>query len=236
MSVPKVSKLLDHWIAIKENLRSNGMHILISAFFMVALPLFFFWLAEEVFEGDLRSFDASIRNFVHSLATPQLTLVARLFSFLGSPLFLTILGICVVCFLFAKNRRVLAALFAVTMAGEILMSAVLKAWFVRVRPDPFFGYALPASYSFPSGHAFGSFCFYGILAWLAIRAEPSRLSTKAAVVTFTLLLIFSIGLSRIYLGVHYPSDVLAGFAAGLAWIGVVIDQSERARLRKHGSS
>ena len=237
MSSPNRNKIsgkaTDGWIALTEILRSQGLHILISAAFLVGLPLIFFWLADEVFEGDLHSFDESVRNFFHSFATPQLTVLARLFSFLGSPLFLAIFGGGIVCFLLLKKRKALAGLFAITMAGEILMSQLLKAWFERIRPEAFFGYALPVSYSFPSGHAFGSFCFYGILAWLIVTELEMRFSTKIIIVAFTLLLIFSIGLSRIYLGVHYPSDVLAGFAAGLSWIGIVIDQVRRARLRKN---
>lgn len=106
------------------------------------------------------------------------------------------------------------------MLGEIIFNPALKTYFGRARPDAFFDYSLPSSLSFPSGHAFGSVCFYGILAWLIASRVPDK-RAKIAIGVSAFVLIFFIGLSRIYLGVHYPSDVLAGYAAGLFWIGVV---------------
>lgn len=200
--------------------RSSALIFLLSAFFMLALPLLIFWLADEVAEGDVRTFDDSIRNFLHSFADPTLTLAARFVSFIGSPIFLTFTGLIVVGTLFFKNKRNAALVFSVTMVGEIAMSFFLKGWFHRIRPVPFFDYALPDSYSFPSGHAFGSFCFFGILAWMALLSVNS-FRARVVISLSTISLILLIGLSRIYLGVHFPSDVLAGFVAGGSWVGIV---------------
>jgi undecaprenyl-diphosphatase len=182
--------------------------------------LFFGWLSEEVFEGETRTFDESIRNLVHGFASPPVTALMKFFSFLGSPLFLVILGAIVIAsLLYLKHKRALV-LFLISVAGELALDLALKAFFGRVRPAAFFDYPLPSSYSFPSGHAFGSLCFYGILAWLTAARLPNK-AAELAIGILAALLIFFIGFSRIYLGVHFPSDVLAGYAAGLFWIGVI---------------
>ena len=183
--------------------------------------LLFGWLAEEVFEGETRSFDETVRNFIHGFSTPVLTGLMRFFSFLGSPLFLVILGLVLLAALLYLRLKRYAVLFLIVMGGELVLDLALKPYFGRVRPEPFFGYTLPASYGFPSGHAFGSLCFYGILAWIAAE-RLATMRAKFAVAACAIVLILCIGVSRIYLGVHYPSDVLAGYSVGLFWIGVVI--------------
>ena len=80
---------------------------------------------------------------------------------------------------------------------------------------------MPNSYSFPSGHALGSFCFFGILAWI-LAANVKSTMGKTAIYATAVLLILLIGLSRIYLGVHYPSDVLAGYIVASVWTLTVI--------------
>lgn len=197
-----------------------GVQMLAGLSFACAFLLFFGWLAEEVFEGDTKIFDETVRNFTHGYSSPAVTSLMIFFSFLGSPLFLIVLGILIVAaFSYLKHRRAVI-LFLFTMVGEICLDFSLKTYFGRFRPEAFFDYPLPLSYSFPSGHAFGSLCFYGIAAWLtAERMENKR--TKIIIGIFSSLLILLIGFSRIYLGVHYPSDVIAGFAAGLFWIGVI---------------
>ena len=93
---------------------------------------------------------------------------------------------------------------------------VLKTGFHRSRPEPFFDTRLPASYSFPSGHAMLSFCLCLSAAALFSANQKSRL-VRAVIWIFWLGLSGAIGYSRIYLGVHYPSDVLAGYLAALVW-------------------
>lgn len=203
-----------------EIVKRFGRRLIASVVVAAGFLLFFGWLAEEVFEGDTRIFDETIRNFVHEFSSPFVTLLMIFFSLLGSPLFLVVLGIMTAAaFSYFKDKRSIV-LFLITMAGEIVLEFALKLYFGRVRPAAFFDYPLPASYSFPSGHAFGSLCFYGILAWLVTRKLKSY-SAKIMLFISSALLILLIGFSRIYLGVHYPSDVLAGYAAGLFWVGVV---------------
>ena len=102
------------------------------------------------------------------------------------------------------------------MAGAAVLETVLKYSFHRPRPVPFFGTA-PPSYSFPSGHALASLCFYGQLAIVLTDKICSR-SARVLVWLVTGVFIAAIGLSRVYLGVHYSSDVIAGYAVATAWI------------------
>lgn len=201
-------------------LRFFGWRLFAGLLAAIVSLLFFGWLAEGVFENETISFDRTVRNAVHELAHPALTAVMRVITFCGSTVFLIALGTCIVAAFYYRRHKRALVLFLLTMLGSTVLLTVLKTAFHRARPEPFFGYALPSSYSFPSGHSLSSFCFYGILAWL-ITARMKNRTAKIAVWTFAVALVFLIGLSRIYLGVHYPSDVLAGYATGIVWVVTV---------------
>jgi undecaprenyl-diphosphatase len=207
--------------------------LLLGALLIAATALFVFgWLAEEMLEGDTRQFDAFVRTAVHQLATPGLTRLMQVFSFLGSVAAVTTMCLVVICVSHYFRHARTAALLAITMLGVAALDVALKHAFHRPRPVAFFG-ATPSSYSFPSGHALGSFCFYGILAAILTAHLPGR-GAKFCVWTAAAILVGMIGLSRIYLGVHYPSDVMAGYCAGAVWVGAVgfLDRSLRLGERE----
>ena len=200
--------------------------------------LFLGWLSDEVMDGDTRQFDEATRAFVHQFASPPFTQIMRGISFLGSTIFLTSLTALFVVGFAVRQWRREAILMGITMAGAALLDVTLKYAFHRARPVPYFDIVAPRSYSFPSGHALASFCCYGALAAILsprIKSPP----IKAALWIVCALLVLAIGFSRIYLGVHYPTDVLAGYSAALIWIFVVrfVDVSlarrrEKTRQRK----
>jgi undecaprenyl-diphosphatase len=192
-----------------------GLTISVSALF------FFAWLAGEVLEGDTEAFDKTIRVFVYGFAGETITTLMNFVTILGSTLFLSIIFVCISIIFIRENWKRAAALLATTMVGAIILNFVLKVSFARTRPLPFFDTPLPDSYSFPSGHALFAACFYGALAWLFAARIISR-TLQISVCSSAVLLIFLIGLSRIYLGVHYPSDVIAGYAAAIVWISTVM--------------
>ncbi|HEX5707244.1 MAG TPA: phosphatase PAP2 family protein [Pyrinomonadaceae bacterium] len=186
-----------------------------------ALALYVFaGLAEEVREGDLHDFDQRVFDVSNRVATPALTGFMRGVTRLGSNKFLIGAGACVVLIFLLMRWRRAAVAFLVTMAGAALLNFFLKQFFQRERPAPFFDTPIPESYSFPSGHALLSFCFYGVLA-AVVAARLKRVGVSALVWGAAALLVALIGLSRVYLGVHYPSDVLAGYAAALVWVMAV---------------
>jgi undecaprenyl-diphosphatase len=187
----------------------------------VGALFFFAWLADEVFEGDAVTFDETMRVFIHGFASESLTALMRFITMLGSTLFLSVLCVSVFVIFIIKNWKRAAVLVMTTMAGAVILNFALKVSFGRVRPVPFFDTPLPESYSFPSGHSLYAACFYGILAWLA-AARIQNKSLRILIWSLAVLLALSIGLSRVYLGVHYPSDVIAGFTAAIVWILTVI--------------
>jgi membrane-associated phospholipid phosphatase len=184
--------------------------------------LFFFaWLADEVVEGDAEKYDETARLVVLQYASAPLTAFMNFNTFLGSTFFLSIIFVCVfIIFSHCKWKRE-TLLLTITMIGAAILNFILKISFARPRPVPLFDTPLPASYIFPSGHALFAVCFYGMLAWL-IAIKTQKLSLKILIWSVAILLVMLIGKSRIYLGVHYLSDVIAGYAASIVWILTVI--------------
>lgn len=195
---------------------------------------FFGWLAEEVMEGETRVFDETVRNFFQQIASPTLTNVMIFFTYVGSVYGIILLLIIAVSILLYKNYRRAAVLLIITMLGESILSFVLKLSFQRPRPEAYFGFTLPSSFSFPSGHAFASLCFFGALALFLSSRTTNRRYRIAVWITATILFL-TIGISRIYLGVHYPSDVLAGYTAGFVWLFTIYFADHRLRERQNNS-
>jgi undecaprenyl-diphosphatase len=186
---------------------------------MVSLGIFI-WLVDEVFEGETRVFDETIRMAVHQIASPLMTSFFIFITALGSAPVLVPAGILIgIVFAWMRWKRALV-LFVLTMAGHLVSEFILKEVFQRVRPEAFFDYPQPLSYSFPSGHSFASLCFYGILAWL-ITARLENIYAKIAIWTFAIGMILLIGTSRVYLGVHFPSDVIGGYLTAFVWVVTV---------------
>jgi len=191
-------------------------HWLVAA---LALILFV-WLAREVTRGDALRLDTPIRNAVHARSSPPLTAIMRGVSLFGSEVILVPLGAILVWRLVAAKRRRAAVVFAVAALGAEALDQIMKLLFYRPRPEPFFGLASPVTHSFPSGHAMVSCCFFGVLAVILAARQPSRLK-RIAIFAAAALLVALMGFSRVYLGLHYPSDVLAGYAAAVVWLAVV---------------
>ena len=184
------------------------------------LSLFFFaWIAESVSRDRTEGFDLAVRNGVHQYASPGLTKIMVAISFLGGDGLVIAAFLSFAIFLGLRWRR--AALWLVTtILGALVLDVALKYAFHRPRPVPFFG-DVPHTYSFPSGHSLFSFCFYGVLAGiLAHRTKSFRL--RVFIGAMAALLIAAIGLSRIYLGVHYPSDVIAGYLTAALWVSTLV--------------
>ena len=209
-----------------------SLSLLIGLAAAIGALIFFGWLTDEVLEGDSRQFDEFTRAAVHELASPAITKIMRGFSFVGSTLVLAA-GTIVVAIVFAKRKWGREAkLFVATMIGAALLNITLKLTFKRARPTPFFDLTPPETYSFPSGHSLASACFFGALAAiLSARIKSRRVRTLVWILCATMF--FLIGFSRIYLGVHHTTDVIAGFAAALIWILVVrFVEMELTRRRK----
>ena len=194
---------------------------------VVGLALFS-WLADEVFAGHTERFDATVRGWVHQFASPGLTRAMVVISALGSEVLVAVFVVSVIAFLRMKWRRA-AVWMMLTMAGGLILEVALKHGFRRTRPAAFFGVA-PHGFSFPSGHSLMSFCIYGVLAGL-LTARIQSPAWRVLIWSGAAVLVAAIGLSRIYLGVHYPSDVLAGYLAAAVWVSTLVT-ADRVRRRK----
>lgn len=183
----------------------------------VCAILIFGWIATEVLRGQTNAFDDAVRGFVHSWASPWLTRVMEAFTFIGSTAILITVVAVLALILWRMRRRRHAILLVLGAAGGNILMEILKQVFRRPRPVPFFGLPTPDSWSFPSGHALNSFCVYVLAAALIsrqVRSEAGRIACWSVAVILAVMP----GISRIYLGVHYPSDVLAGYVAATAWL------------------
>jgi membrane-associated phospholipid phosphatase len=205
----------------------------------VGTLVFFAWLTDEVLDGETRQFDDATRIAVHQFASPVLTKTMRGISFIGSTLFLATATVLMFVWFMKRKWRREAWLFAITMLGAAILNTTLKLTFRRPRPVPFFDLLAPESFSFPSGHSLASFCFFGALATiLTARIRNRRINFFTW--TIAAIMVFLIGLSRIYLGVHYTTDVIAGFAAAFIWIAVIrfveMQLARRRRKRQQGES
>ena len=179
----------------------------------------FAWLAHAVMQGTLAGFDLDVRSAIHSRATPAMTRAMQSITQLGSSPVLVVFGL-IACLALARRGRVRAAvILAVSALGAEAFDQTLKALFHRPRPEAFFGLS-PVSYSFPSGHSVESCCFYGVLAAIAATNTRSR-RERIGIWILASLTALAVGTSRIYLGVHYPTDVLGGYVAAVAWVSLV---------------
>src|SRR5215471_12326974 len=209
-----------------------GIAVPVSLLLAVGGLFLFAWIAEEVMEDNTRRFDAVVRGWIHQYSSPSMTSLAKFASWLGEYGVTIAFAIALALFLVLRWHR--AALWlTLTLAGALVLDLSLKYAFHRQRPTPFFG-VLPHTYSFPSGHALFSFCFYGVLAGLLadrIKSLPARIFIWISAV----VLIAMIGLSRIYLGVHYPTDVIGGYLAAAVWVSSMIAFDQvRVRRKKRG--
>ena len=197
----------------------------------LALVLFV-WLGLLIRSGDPTAFDLAGRNGLRSLESPTLSAIMWGASVYGAPVRLSPLGLVAAAVFLYRGWRRGALLVLVTIAGAWLIDTGLKLLYARARPQPFFDYyPAPESYSFPSGHAMFSVCFFGGLAVL-LSHRLNRRAAQVAVWLFAVVLILLIGGSRVYLGVHYPTDVLGGYAVGVAWVTAVAFGDRLAEHRR----
>jgi undecaprenyl-diphosphatase len=195
-----------------------GVFLLIGAAIAVAGTLGFAELGEHVRKGSTQAFDTAVLQWLAARQSPTITSIMIEITPLGTgAVVLMIVGV-TAAFLWHTEHKHSARLLLAATAGNILLNGVLKLYFDRPRPSVFVWQTHAASSSFPSGHAMSATVVYGTVAYLLARLQKhvwSRVLTLSSAV----LIIALICLTRLYLGVHYPSDVLAGIIIGLAWSG-----------------
>lgn len=185
----------------------------------LAVAAFGMWvfatLAEDVLGKQSYAFDSSILLALRKLHTPLRDQIMLGFTFLGEPNLLLVICLSLSFVLLARNHRSEAATIALAAGGAIGLNLLLKKLFARDRPLLWERVVDVRFYSFPSGHAMISMVIYGLLGYFLGTRFPKQ---RWLIYSVTVGLIAVIGLSRLYLGVHWPTDVIAGYTAGLVWL------------------
>jgi undecaprenyl-diphosphatase len=179
----------------------------------------------------LAGLDNAVIRVVQGMQSPWLTGVMKFFTFIGAGLPAIVIStvIMIILYFFFRHRRELL-LFVWVGAGSALLNLALKLIFHRPRPE-LHRIINTTGYSFPSGHAMAAFSLYGVVAYLIWRHIRTRWG-RGIFLLFSAVMIVAIGVSRIYLGVHYPSDVLGGYMASGFWLALSIWFFQRKQVNR----
>jgi membrane-associated phospholipid phosphatase len=178
-------------------------------------------------DGAMARADAALAASIHAHAGATTLRAFAAVTHFGDVLTLSVLGVVVAGLLWHRRQRALALGWALALGGNAVLNPLLKRVFERVRPLHEYGLVSEAGWSFPSGHTSGATVAYGMLAYVALRTLPAVWHLPAMLAATALA--FTVGCSRIFLQVHFASDVAAGFASGSAWLAVCIVSIELGR-------
>jgi len=190
--------------------------ILVALLFIGSIVAFLA-IARYVFLNEKHDFDAAAFSFLHNYVSEGTTQIMLFFSVLGNYQALVTANVLLTLyFLFIRKHKWYSIKIASIALSSVIIMSLMKIWFNRSRPllpllEPARGL------SFPSGHAMSSVTFFGLIIYYIYRNVKNR-ALKTALISVLLLIILMIGFSRVYLRVHYASDVLAGYSAGIIWL------------------
>jgi membrane-associated phospholipid phosphatase len=208
-----------------------GLELLAGLVVLTGSAWIFGWMVEDLAEGDTKV-DTRLADWLHEHASPDLTTFFEAVTRLGNVSTLLVVVLLASAVLWRKGWIAELQLLVLAGVGAEIITVGLKHGFQRDRPffsDPL---ATESSYSFPSGHASVSLAVYGTLGFIAARHLGSR-RAQFAVLAGTAGLVLLIGFSRLYLGVHFLSDVIAGYSLGIAWVALcVVLLQLRLRLKE----
>lgn len=211
------------WTAITDLTRRVETVTLIVILFIAGALWAFVALAAEMLEGELHAFDETLLLALRTpgdptnpVGGPQIELAMRDITALGGVTVLTLITLSVVTLLVLRRQRTTALFLAIAILGGQALSHLAKSGFSRPRPDLVPHGVEVTTTSFPSGHSMMAAVTYLTLAVILARTEP-RLRIRAFYISIAAIVTILVGISRIYLGVHWPSDVLAGWTLGAAW-------------------
>ncbi|MHB9029289.1 MAG: phosphatase PAP2 family protein [Candidatus Latescibacterota bacterium] len=228
-----VRKLREKYPRASETIRKRfsrderyGLHVTIGA----ALTLIFMWLFFDVFEEmageeEIVQTDKKVLLALHMFRSPVLNKIMLFFTTLGDWQVIGVgLACCLLFLILLRRRHQAASLFLSVMAGSLFIT-VLKKVVQRPRPPVADALMQEPTFSFPSGHSFIAFTFYGIIVYFLFKTLPKG-SLRVLLAALGGCIILLVGFSRMFIGVHWPSDVLAGYASGAAWLTVHITALE----------
>ena len=176
-------------------------------------------LFQETWEKESFQFDTALLRAIHSGASPALDHVALATTRLADPDVVVAIVLSSLIWLVWKRRAAEAKFFALACLGALILNSGLKLVFSKARPELWPRLIMETSFSFPSGHALGAMVLYGFLAYLFAQDRPKH---SALIYTTAFAVIVLVGLSRLYLGVHWPTDIAAGYGVGFLWLVICI--------------
>jgi membrane-associated phospholipid phosphatase len=201
--------------------------------FAVTLPAAAFVIvAEDVVAGrQLAAFDLALSQALRAETSPAWQSVFWYLTSLGSGPVIAAAAVAVVWLLVRRGHTVLAIMWSVSQGGSALLNYAMKVAFARARPEGADPLLYSSGWSFPSGHTMATLVFGGVGAYLLWRILPSK-GRSVPFIVLSLAFPLVIGFSRVYLGVHYVTDVIAGFLAGAVWVAVCVSGAEVALRRR----
>jgi len=210
-----------------------GLHLTLGALVLIGSAWLFGGIAEDVLHNEpLTIVDVRVSEWLHAHRVAPLTTVMLIGTDLGGTVFVTIATVLVSLFLLWRRCRYELLTLLLAVPAGALLNVLLKSAFHRHRPsfnDPVVSFT---GYSFPSGHTMAATVLYGAIALLVIRNIRGRRWRVLTILTAGLVILL-VGFSRVYLGAHYLSDVLAAMIEGFAWLAITVTAVET--LRRHKS-
>ncbi|HET7565861.1 MAG TPA: phosphatase PAP2 family protein [Gemmatimonadaceae bacterium] len=216
--------------AIDARAQERVQLIVALVVFLVSLATFIVLTIEVTHRGSLTLIDDALAADFHSRATATGVVIFGFVTDLGRPATVGFVGLVGIAMLAARRDLVVASGWAIALAGGAVIDEAVKHVIARPRPVFAAEHLTHLSYSFPSGHSIGSIIGYGVLAYV-ILLRVQRWDLQVLVVVLTMLLVLAVGFSRLYLDVHYFSDVLGGYAAGACWLCISVTATDVARRR-----
>lgn len=216
--MPKLSKELilalpkwgrEHLLPLLLTIRVVGLLLSASAMWLFAV------IADDILDKESFTFDKQILLALRELQTPVWDKVMLGFTYMGQPIVLLAVCLGLGIWLVTLGQRSQATILVIAAGGAGALNFWLKSLFGRARPMLWERVVDVSHYSFPSGHAMISMVTYGMIGYLLVAKFPQW---RGWITSLTLLLVTGIGLSRLYFGVHWPTDIVAGYAAGLVWL------------------
>lgn len=209
-------------------------HLLLGFALISGGAALFAEIAENIGDGrQLGQLDLLFSDTLRRTVSVSTLQVFALLTHLGDPLTLAALTVLVAVVMVWQRQLWLCAAWILAVVGNAVLNRVLKSIFERTRPVHEHGLALADGWSFPSGHSSASVVAFGMLAYLATRFLPAhRTAMRLPLLLTAAALAFTVGSSRVFLQVHYASDVMAGFASGSVWLAVCVAAVEVGRYRR----
>lgn len=216
LSIISILCILVYLLFLKKHMKKYNGYIKYILFTVIPIGVFIKF-ATEMLEKEFTIFDDRVYKIVYSIASYGMTKVMIFISNLGNPIALAIISIIAIIILLRKKDTICWKVLIINLIALVIMNLLLKDSFARQRPD-INRLVVESGYSFPSGHAMISTGFYGYLIYLVFNSIKNK---SRYLFSFLIgALIIAICISRIYLGVHYASDVIAGIFAGLSIVSV----------------